>query len=282
VKPGPLRVTPRLVPSLPATLDGSTRVGPYSAARPGMLLRVVPGVGRFLASGGTALEYWTEPGADRAAVEALLQGGVLGALMHQRGELPLHATTLVSPGRKVAVALAGGSGAGKSTTAYELIRRGWTMLSDDLTRVTISGGVPVAWPGRSKLRLVADACSSFGVDVGTLAPAPNWPGKYVLDVPRWPEPVELRAVVVLDRVRGSLRIVTVRGAAAAGTLAKQTYRLHYVAALGQTQLHLSLVAATAAHATVLRARGQAPVAEVADALEVAVGECQAPVRSCGS
>src|SRR5205085_12132928 len=130
------------------------RVGPYSSARPGMLLRVVPGVGRFLARDGASIEYCTEPGADIDAVEAILQGGVLGALIHQRGELPLHATTLISPDRARTIALAGHSGAGKSTTAYELIRRGWMMVSDDLTRVTIERGVPIAWPGRSKLRLM--------------------------------------------------------------------------------------------------------------------------------
>jgi hypothetical protein len=266
-------VTPRRVPELPEALDGATRVGPYSSARPGMLLRVVPGVGRFLARDGSKLEYCTEPGADADAVVALLQGGVLGALIHQRGELPLHATTLVSPQRTRAVALAGASGAGKSTTAYELIRRGWRMLSDDLTRVTLADGAPIAWPGRSKLRLLADACDAFAIDVASLAPAPNWPDKYVLELPRWDQPSALSAIVALERDDGALQVDALRGAAAARALAEQTYRIHYVAALGQTRQHLELVAATTAHTTVLRVRGRAAVADVAGAI-VAALDCE--------
>jgi hypothetical protein len=263
-------VTPRLVPWLPPVLEGATRVGPHSSARPGVLLRVVPGVGRFMASEGCRLEYCATPGADVEAVGALLEGGVLGALIHQRGELPLHASTLVAPERRWAVALAGTSGAGKSTTAYELVRRGWRLLSDDLTRITLEDGGPLAWPGRPKLRLLADACHAFGLDTAALAPAPSWPGKHVLELPGWAQPVALAAVVVLERGNGALRVEAVRGAGAARTLAEHTYRRHYVAALGQTQRHLELVAATTARTTVLRARGGGTIAEVASAVVAAL------------
>jgi hypothetical protein len=260
----------RRVESLPETLEGARRVGPYSLAKPGMLLRVVPGVGRFLARDGKALEYCTEEGADEAAVEALLHGGVLGALMHQRGELPLHATTLVSPDRSTAIAVAGDSGAGKSTTSYELIRRGWTMLSDDLTRVTLERGKPIAWPRRSRIRLLDDACDRFGLDVETLAPAPNWPDKYMLEVEQWRERVALTAFVALARTDGPFTIERVPGVAAIRTLAEQTFRLHYVAALGCTERHLQLVAATAAGTAVFRTRGRASVADVGSAVESVV------------
>jgi len=263
-------VIPRRVHDLPGALAGATRVGPYSSARPGALLRVVPGVGSFLARDGSTLEYVTEQDADEAAVEALLGGGVLGALIHQRGDLPLHATTLVPPAGTGAVAIAGGSGAGKSTTAYELIRRGWTLLSDDLTRISLRDGAPVAWPGRSKLRLRADACASFGIDVASLAPAPGWRDKYALELPGWDRPTSLSAIVVLEDADGGLRLDSLGRSTAARTLAGQTYRLHYVAALGRTRRHLELVAATAAATAVLRARGRATVVQVAQAIERAV------------
>src|ERR1700745_225758 len=128
-------VVVRRVDRVSDTLEGAIRVGPYSVARPGALLRVVPSVGRFLAHGGDTIEYCVEANADPAAVDAILHGAVLGALMHQRGELPLHATTLVSPDRASAIALAGHSGAGKSTIAYELTRRGWMVVRGDLTRL---------------------------------------------------------------------------------------------------------------------------------------------------
>lgn len=258
-------VSVRRVESLPERLDGGVRVGPFSSARPGLLLRVVPGTGRFLARDGTMLEYWVEPGADPVTVEALLHGGILGALLHQRGDLPLHATTLVSPSAHCAVALAGHSGAGKSTTAYALVRRGWTIVSDDLTRLSLDKGVPIAWPGRSRLRLLPDACRHFGLDPAALASAPKRLGKYVVDLPRRGEPVALSAVVALERTEATaLEMVAVSGAARTRILAEHTYRPHYVAALGRTEHHFRLVAAAAAHTKILRLRGSASVEEVAD------------------
>lgn len=260
----------RRVASLPDRLEGGVRVGPFSSACPGRLLRVVPGVGRFLARDGRSLEYWVEPQADPAAVEALLEGSVLGALIHQRGELPLHASTLVEPKGRFAVAIAGHSGAGKSTTAYALIRRGWTMLTDDLTRLTFTDRAPTAWPGRSWLRLMGDACARFGLDARTLAPVPNWPGKYRLDLPSWPQPVPLAAAITLERSAQPLEIDILRGAAALGSLIEQTFRIHYVEALGRSRAHLACVAAVASSATVLRKRGNAPVEDVARAIAAAV------------
>lgn len=256
----------RRVDRVPDTLEGATQVGPYSVARPGALLRVVPSVGRFLARDGTTIEYCVEVGADPAAVDALLHGGVLGALIHQRGELPLHATTLVSPDRTAAIALAGHSGAGKSTIAYELTRRGWMLVSDDLTRITFDGGRPMAWPGRSRLRLTSAACAHFGIDVEPLESAPNWPDKFVLDLPRWEQAAPLASVVCLDRNDDAFHIETLQGADALALLAEQTYRIHYVEALGVMASHLRLIASTAAAADVQRARGRAGIADVAAAI----------------
>jgi len=261
----------RDVPWLPDTLDGGIQVGPYSSARPGMLLRVVPGVGRFLARDGTTIEVALEAGADPAAVEALVQGGVLGALIHQRSELPLHASTLVAPDRRSAIAIAGDSGAGKSTTAYELIRRGWRMLSDDLTRVTISEGSPMAWPGRASVRLIVDACDSFGLDPKTLQPAPGWPDKYIVPVQRWEEGVPLSAIVCVERSEGTLQSVTLSGLAAVALLAAQTYRIHYVAALGQTETHMRLLAAVLSRTRLSSLRGAGTVSKVADLIERIAG-----------
>jgi hypothetical protein len=274
-------LTVRRVESLPERLDGAVCVGPFSSARPGLLLRVVPGTGRFLARDGRSLEYWIEPGADPVAVEALLHGGVLGALIHQRGDLPLHATTLVCPSGRFAVALGGHSGAGKSTTAYELVRRGWTILSDDLTRVSLETGVPVAWPGRSRLRLLPDACRAFGLDPAALASAPKRLGKYIVDLPRWQEPIALSTLVALERTDGPLEVATVFGASRSAIIAEHTYRPHYLAALGRTAHHFRLVAATAAFATVLRLRGSASVQEVADVAAAAAPsiDAQASKRS---
>ncbi|HEX8261396.1 MAG TPA: hypothetical protein VF547_00825, partial [Allosphingosinicella sp.] len=164
------------------------------------------------------------------------------------------------------------SGAGKSTTAYELVRRGWTIVSDDLTRVSLEKGVPLAWPGRSRLRLLPDACRDFGLDPAELASAPKRLGKYIVDLPRWQDPIALSAVVALERSEAALEVLAVSGAARTAVLAEHTYRPHYVAALGRTVEHFRLVAATAGFTKVLRLQGAASVREVADVVAAAACE----------
>lgn len=54
----------------------------------------------------------------------------------------LHATSVAIDGHGVLIV--GPSGAGKSSLALELIGLGATLISDDLTRVTSQGDIPVA------------------------------------------------------------------------------------------------------------------------------------------
>lgn len=270
IRPLPLSgVTLRAVERLADRLEGGVRVGPYSYARPGALLRIVPDIGLFLAREGAKLDYALFEDADIAAAEALIHGGLLAALIHQRGELPLHATTVLAPAGGGALALTGHSGGGKSTTAHELVRRGWRLLADDLTRVTIEAAAPMAWPGRGRLRLMEDACARSGLDASSLEPAPNWPGKYVLDLAVATRAAALVTVAVLDRGPGALRVERLTGASAARALIEHTYRLHYVSALGQARRHLDLVAAAASAVCILRVSGTGDVEAVASAVEAA-------------
>ncbi|MFX9020101.1 hypothetical protein ABTN35_21005, partial [Acinetobacter baumannii] len=66
-------------------------------------------------------------------IETFLSAGVAGAILHRRGQLPLHAACVARDGR--ALALAGPSGRGKSTLAAALAASGWTALTDDVCRV---------------------------------------------------------------------------------------------------------------------------------------------------
>lgn len=63
----------------------------------------------------------------------LLHATVWGALLHQRGMMALHASSVLGPDGVWVIM--GHSGQGKSSTAAELIKRGHRMLSDDITVV---------------------------------------------------------------------------------------------------------------------------------------------------
>lgn len=83
----------------------------------------------------------------------LLHNQVL-PLVRSADRLVLHASGVVLP--RGAVALVGAGGAGKSTLAAALARRGHPLLCDDALEVDMDGAAPVACIGSDTLRIWAD------------------------------------------------------------------------------------------------------------------------------
>ncbi|WP_437882155.1 hypothetical protein [Pseudomonas sp. LRF_L74] len=255
------------VPHLPDTLDGAVPVGPHSQARPGALLRIVPGVGRFLASDGMRIEVAPQEGADPAEVETYLHGGVRGALIHQRGELPLHASTVIAP-NGLAVAIAGESGAGKSTLATELALQGWSLLADDLTRVTWNGKYAMAWPGQASPKLMSDACHRLGISLDGVRRVGGDPEKFQVEFPACAAPVPLGMIVLLRRHGGQPRTI-LQGIPAFAAAAEQIFRPNYLKALGQSGNTFKVLTNALSRCRVLLAgRGESAMSLAADCPDI--------------
>ena len=90
----------------------------------------IPQVARFHVTNGNSVRVQMAEDAPGADVSAFLLGSVFGALCHQNGLLPLHASS-VRTGDGV-TAFLGDSGAGKSTLAACLQGHGFPIVSDDI------------------------------------------------------------------------------------------------------------------------------------------------------
>ena len=159
----------------------------------------MPGVARYRITGGTLIEVALFPGAEPSLAEFLLMTTPFGALIHQRGELALHASAVLSPISGRALLIAGVSGAGKSTAAAALAQCGWTVINDDVSRITLEGNEPVVWPGFQSLKLWRQSCELLHLDSETLMRTRGGKEKYF-----WPgeaapqfQPVPIAAVVEL-------------------------------------------------------------------------------------
>jgi hypothetical protein len=84
-----------------------------------------------------------------------LLGPVLGILLRYRGIVCLHASSVAVDGR--AVAFVGPPGAGKSTTAAALAKRGHPVLADDVTAIREVDGKFYAYPAYPGLWLWPDS-----------------------------------------------------------------------------------------------------------------------------
>lgn len=86
---------------------------------------------------------------DEEQIRLYLMGTCMGAVLQQRGIIPLHGSCVCKDGK--AFVITGDSGAGKSTTAAEFLKRGWKLMSDDVTPIVEDNGTYYArstYPGQ--------------------------------------------------------------------------------------------------------------------------------------
>lgn len=130
------------------------------------------GVGAFLVRSGREVVVDGAPGVDERLLRLALLGPAMALLLHQRGRLVLHASTVALDGG--AVAVLGRSGQGKSTLAAALYRGGHPLVSDDVTAVELDGGEPAVRPGYPRLKLWPEAAEALGEEPEALPRVRPW------------------------------------------------------------------------------------------------------------
>ena len=155
--------------SVPSTLPDAVQSGVRYQAAPGRLLLRVDDVARYLVRDGAEVVIDPHPEADEDDVRVFLMASALGALLHQRGLLTLHASAVkVGEG---CVAFLGRSGIGKSTLAMAFRQRGYPVLTDDLSVVTFDDAQrALVTPGYPQAKLWRDTLARFAMDPDALRP----------------------------------------------------------------------------------------------------------------
>ena len=175
----------------PRELDDATARGPTWQMTDRRLLLDIPGIARFLLTGGEEVLVDPESDARLGDIPVFLVGTVLGLLLHQRGAVVLHASAVEVDGR--AILFCGPSGAGKSTLAAALADQGHPLLADDLCVLSFDArGAPLAHPDGGRLKLWARAIDALGVGERRGAPVRGALEKYYVEphaVARGPLPV---------------------------------------------------------------------------------------------
>jgi hypothetical protein len=214
-------------------------------------------VADFEVKGGQSIRIWPADGAAQKDIEIFLLGPVWGALCHQRGVLPLHASAVLT--KAGIAAFAGHSGAGKSTTGALMGSLGYELVADDLLPVSLNQDlVPGAWPYLRRLKLHRE---SFG----QLALTPTEAVGQTLDKekcfahPRlsgrdeWSK-LERVYLLEIDQTCSSVSIERITGAEAIRAFVDQTYHFQFIVGSSRLSDHLKFCARLASEIPLFRLR----------------------------
>ena len=212
----------------------------------------VPGVLRMLVRGGSSITFELEGAGRIDAARPFLLGSGLGALLMQRGSTVLHGNAITRDGTRNAIICIGDSGAGKSTTAIAMARRGFSVLADDICPIDAGGW---AQPGMPHVKLWDVTAKEFGIDTAPLVPLQTGEAKFYLPLgPHYcPEPRQVSAFIWLvsgetDRVE----LEEITGAAKFAVLRNNIYRPEYLLPLQLGVVCLEHVSRLAARARVYK------------------------------
>ena len=255
---------------VPARLEGAADLPPGMQVAGRRFQLDVPAA-RYRVSDGRLIRVDPRPGVAAGEVRLPLLGTVMGALCHQRPQLPLHAGAMLVRGR--AVVFAGPTGAGKSTLAARLRSRGRSVLADDLCPVGFDGRGAVsvaAGVGRVRLRSDSPALQELAAHELLTRDAA---GRAVLPLARPPDPGPWplwRLYRLAPGGVGPPRIAPLAGPEAVAAVLAEVYRWPIAVAMTLAPARFAQVVALARACEVFEAafshHGDAPDSLV-DALE---------------
>ncbi len=269
---------------VPEELEAPTHRDPeFQVAGDTMLLRLAR-IGRFLVRAGREIVVDPAPEVSSAQLRLSLAGPGFGALLHQRGVLPLHASAVqVGDG---CVGFLGESGAGKSTLGAALHRRGYPLVADDVLPVAAPrGGDATVHPGFPRLKLRADSLALLDVAEETLtASAGSAGGKYELPaLAHAAAPLPLRRLYLLSEAAAgdAEAIGAVEGPERLRALLDNTYLFGLLRGLDRTPRHFLAcveLLRTVPIRRLHRESGLSQLARLLDELEEDLASLRAPER----
>jgi hypothetical protein len=172
-------------------------------------------------------------------IRLYLLGSCMGAILMQRGILPLHGSAVAINGK--AYAIVGESGAGKSTLASAFLQKGYQLLTDDVIGISFTKeNLPLVIPSYPQQKLWQESIDEFGIDNSQFRPIYQRETKFAVPIKNHfsSNPLPLAGVFELDFTESEeIELKQIEGLTRFQTLFIHTYRNLLIQNLGLTDWH---------------------------------------------
>ncbi len=240
---------------VPGALENPQTKGVRFEAKQGLFLLKIDDVANYLVKDGK--EIFIEKNNSSVAdneIRLFLLGPVMGALLLQRGLLPIHGSAIKKSGS--AIIFSGIPGAGKSTLAAAYLNTGANIISDDISVININtNNIPMIYPGFPQMKLWADTIRHFGSGQQPRRILREGIQKFGIPVNNgyYNQRLPVKKIYILGTHNQPNFILSpLKGIDKFNALKNNTYRWQFLKGLGKTEEHFSLVSRLAEHVDVAR------------------------------
>lgn len=148
---------------VPESLDNPGESARYCQGEKNRLLISIKNVGKYDIKNGTEIVIDPAETGEIRELRLFLLGSAFGALLWQRGFLPIHGSAVSFQGK--CFIISGSRGAGKSTLAAALEQEGCQVLTDDVAGISLDcNGIPWVYPSYPQQKLWKNSLEFLGKD----------------------------------------------------------------------------------------------------------------------
>jgi len=223
---------------VPEHLPKTNKTGVLYETYPGDFLFRLDTVAGYRVRNGNEITIDPNESAFPEEVRLFLLGSAIGALIHQRGSIPIHGSTIAL--NDGAMIITGASAAGKSTLAAGLSEKGYSVLADDISVVSPDKeGVFKVYPGIPHLKLWKDVAEHLDYKSHYDKVRPDLE-KYKIPIKNTANlnEIEVKHIVALSSKNSEgFTFETKSGIEKFFLLKENTYRYQFLEGMGLTEQH---------------------------------------------